>query len=524
MWHSIKMVRLSVWIALLAMGSIGAGTAHAQTTRAAKAANTPSAALARAEAAFERGDLLAAERAYGDVLQTDPDQPRALFRLAQIRRRRDPALAVSLLQQYVKQVPADPWGYQALAAAQADMGRGDEAVTTYDRALRLEPEDRDIALGEPRLLARLGRSDTAVVAYQHWLTSHPNDGEAWRELAEQLQREKRWRSAASALQHAVTLTPRDSKLAARLAAAKLRTAPAVELGLLGIGETDVATLGGAISGDFLAGDRSRIGVSFQQRRIESFDTIASTRRLAVRASVAARQDVQLAFSGGAVWSDRQDIEDTSSTHPELTFRLRRHPVARGVTVDVRAVHGPVDVTPQLVTDGLIRSQGTLTVEAPLGDGPLSLRGLGRMAVLSRLGDHNRTARLGAGLAVAIAPDAHLSGQWQRARYDHAATGYFTPQRADTIDGGLDLDREFEAVALALDVGAGGQRVQKFDQPLGTWSPSFRLWAMMAWTVHPGRQLLIECESYDSHVADAVSATADRWRYTSVTASLRFVLH
>lgn len=87
---------------------------------------------------------------------------RALFRLAQLRRDR-PAESAALLDRYVALVPLDPWGHLALASAHADAGRRAEALRVYDEALALEPGDRDIALGGPRLFARLGLTDRSMV-------------------------------------------------------------------------------------------------------------------------------------------------------------------------------------------------------------------------------------------------------------------------------------------------------------------------------------------------------------------------
>jgi hypothetical protein len=218
-------------------------------------------------------------------------------------------------------------------------------------------------------------------------------------------------------------------------------------------------------------------------------------------------------------------------------------------VDLRAQHGPVDVTPALAVDELMRSQVSAAVEAPVGSVFL-VRGSGRLAAMSRPGERNVGSRYGGGLAALLAPSVHLSGGWQQSRYRRPAVGYFAPRRTDTIEAGLDMDIERGAFALALDAGAGVDRVRKFgDEAVmpaprgaapspgrgnaarpqqqtasapGRWEPSLRAWGLASWALRPGRLLAIEFEAYDSRVADAV-LVAEQWRYASVTASLRLAV-
>ena len=64
-------------------------------------------ALARADSAFAAGSTRSAARNYGAVLAADPDNSRAVFRLAQLSRG-DPAVALQLFQRYVRLEPSDP--------------------------------------------------------------------------------------------------------------------------------------------------------------------------------------------------------------------------------------------------------------------------------------------------------------------------------------------------------------------------------------------------------------------------------
>jgi tetratricopeptide (TPR) repeat protein len=82
----------------------------------------------RGEAALEAGDLLQAEQT---------------------------------LEQATRLEPADPRGWQALAKAYDRRGRPDKAISAFDRAIVIEPDDPVALLGRCRLLVRVGRDDEA---------------------------------------------------------------------------------------------------------------------------------------------------------------------------------------------------------------------------------------------------------------------------------------------------------------------------------------------------------------------------
>jgi tetratricopeptide (TPR) repeat protein len=541
----------SVTVALLAALASVPSLAGAQTTGSVMEVDVAT-ELARAERAYEDEDHATAAEAYAAVLARDPDHTRALFRLAQLRRS-NPSSAIELLRRYVALVPADAWGHLALASALADAGRRVEALAAYDEALALEPDDRDIALGGPRLYARVGQPDRAIDGYRRWLATHADDGEAWRELADQLQRAQRFGGARRATERALGVAPGDQRLTARLQALRARTAPAVEASVLGIGETDVSTFGSALGADVGVGESARLGITFSNRQMWSLGDVAMAGRFVARGSVVPRSDLQVQFAGGVAWSGLQGTD--LRPRPEARVRLRRRPPRGGVTADVRAQHGPVDVTPQLAIDELTRTQLSAATEVPLG-GRLLARGSGRVAVMARPDERNIGLRYGGALATVLRPAVHLSGGWQQARYRDPAIGYFAPRLTDTVEAGLDMDLERGAWTFALDAGAGAQRVVKHaalatapitpiaprpsngrgrgnqgrnqpqapttpvvDETGARWGPAFRAWGLVGRSLRPGRFLAVEFETYDSQVADAVIA-AEQWRYASVTVSFR----
>src|SRR2546422_9224497 len=102
--------RARTFVALVLLEALAAS----HPRRATGQGGSPGAvALARADSAFAAGSTRTAARNYGAVLAADPDNSRAVFRLAQLSRG-DPAVALQLFQRYVRLEPSDPWGYMAV--------------------------------------------------------------------------------------------------------------------------------------------------------------------------------------------------------------------------------------------------------------------------------------------------------------------------------------------------------------------------------------------------------------------------
>ena len=478
--------------------------------------------LARAEAAYQREALEDAASAYELVLRIDPHHPRALFRLGQLRRA-DPARAIPLFDAYTRVVPRDAWGHLALSSSLADAGRYDEALAVYERANELEPDDRDIALGRPRLLARIGQPALALNSYKDWTARHPDDLEAWRERAGVAARLRRAPTAAAAWRRLREADPDDERAASRLAAARGRAAPALEFAGLGVGETDISTFGLQAGGDAAAGDVARVGGFWQRRRISSFGEVVVSDRFMGQLVAQPAPEVRFQLAAGVV-ARRADVEGSETvTTPEARARFRRRFASDRGGVDLRAQYGPVDATPALALDELTRSLVGGVADLPVG-ARWRARGLGSVWLMSRPEEEaNRGMRFGGSLAFATIPGMHVSGGWQQSRYRDPGIGYFAPERAEVIEGGLELERERGIFTVSLDAGAGIQRVQQHGAPMGAWDSALRAWAMLAWALAPGRQFTVEIEAYDSRVTDAVVVSTERWRYASLIAGFRFAV-
>jgi hypothetical protein len=98
--------------------------------------------LRRADAAFEAEDRALAERLYRQVLEIDPYQSRAVYRLGQLARNDEEALR--WFRRYIDLEPLDAWGWLAAGDMYLKLGKSLEAKSSFQRAADLEPEDKDI--------------------------------------------------------------------------------------------------------------------------------------------------------------------------------------------------------------------------------------------------------------------------------------------------------------------------------------------------------------------------------------------
>jgi tetratricopeptide (TPR) repeat protein len=373
--------------------------------------------------------------------------------------RNDPAAALRLFQRYVELEPEDPWGFMAVGEGLARAGRYGDALRSYDDALRLAPGEPEAVAGRAKVFARARAAAPAVTP----LVSSSRDS--------------------------------DGNTTFRLG-----------------GSAELQTRGPL-----------RLGVEASRDRVTDGVSTAGLEQLALRA---AWQPGRLASIEGALGGTRLERSDSGSTTvvPTGRVRARWRSSAHGVTVDVRAQRAVLAASPLLVNNRVLRTELRALVEIPVTR-TLKLRGLGRTALLRDTADLNHRTAVGGVVAVALSPAIEVSGQVHQIRYSHASTaGYFAPRLAQVVEAGSYL--EFETPSgwlLALDVGAGAQRVAEFGGQPGAWTRALRWYSLISAPLAPGRTLQLELEGEDSPVAREAATTAGAWRYGSAVLSLRWAL-
>jgi len=398
------------------------------------------------------------------------------------------------------------------------------AASEYAAVLAADPENSHATYR----LAQLTRNDPAAALrlFQRYVELEPEDPWGYMAVADALAQAGRYPEALQSYDDALRLAPGEPEAIAGRAKVFPRArvaAPAVTPLVSGSRDSDGNTtfrIGG--SAELAAQGALRLGAEANRDRVTDGVATAGLAQIALRT---AWRPSRLASIEGALGGTRLEPSDGGSTTVVLSGRLRaRWRSSHGAAVDVRAQRGVLAASPLLVDNRLVRTEVRTVVEIPVTRA-LKLRGLGRTAVLSDRADVNHRTELGLVLALPLSPAIELSGQVHQLRYSHASTaGYFAPRLGQVVEAGSYVELESPGGwLLALDVGAGAQRVAEFGGQPGPWTRSLRGYAFITAPLAPGRALQLELEGEDSMVAREAATTAGAWRYGSAALSLRWAL-
>ncbi len=474
--------------------------------------------LAQADSAFAAGRLDLARQRYAALLAREPGQSRAAYRLGQLAV--TPDSAVVWFRRYVELEPRDPWGYMAVGNATSRLGRWREALTWYDRAAELAPEERDVAVGRFRVHSRAGRREAAIAVLGDWLSRHPDDAEGWDLLGREQVRAGRPGSAERSFNNAVALG-RGGDVAERLV--NVRSARAFAVEPIGAYERDsdgnrTARVGVAVDGP--VADGVRVGVAGARGEIGDGVLAMPVTSGEVRLAARPHSTLRLDFAGGAA---RHDPGASGAPWTAATgeARLRWRAPAGGPALEVRGQRMPLGTTPLLVVTEAVRTEARGSLDLPAG--PLRLRGGGRAGTIRTTGQSNTRTGVSGAVVYPVGWQGELTVQYHRLAYaDPTEAGYFAPRLAETIEAGGYVELgEGGGVVAAIDLGAGAQRTAEHGALAGPWKPSLRAWGYLAVPLAPGRDLRVEFEGYNAPFAPEGVTTSSTWRFVSLSAGLRW---
>lgn len=477
--------------------------------------------LARADSAFARGDSAVAALGYAAVLAVEPASSRATYQRARLLPPGSPE-AVRLFRRYTELEPGDGWGFIALGQALLDAGLPGPAAGSFARAERLEPDAPEAAHGHALALAEAERTDAAIAVLERWVARSPGDASAWARLARERQRAGRIREALRALERAHALAP-DAALAERAASLRALAAPALTPLVGGSRDSDgVEVVRAGLAADVGASDRVRVGIAGAS--VQAGDGVARARAWegTVTAGWRPRRTLEADAALGAAGTG-------GDVHPVGRARLRWAAPAHGPGIELRAQRTPLYVSPALLEGSVILEEARGRVETPLA-GPLRARALGTLGILSDAAHDNRRLSWGGALAARVGGASELGVVYQEMGYrDPAGAAYFAPERVRTLEAATYVEWYGAwPLVVALDAGAGAQRVTEHGSLEGGWRRALRLWALVSWTGVSGREARLEVEGYDAATGTEVAPAPDgdaagSWRYGSARLSLRLPL-
>ena len=397
------------------------------------------------------------------------------------------------------------------------------AAREYAAVLAADPENSHATYR----LAQLTRDDPAAALrlFRRYVELEPEDPWGYMAVADALAHAGRYTEALHSYDDALRLAPGEPEAVAGRAKVFPRAraaAPAVTPLVSGTRDSDGnSTFRLGASAELQAGRPLRLGVEASRDRVTDGVATAGLAQLALRA---AWRPGRLASVEGALGGTRLEPSNGSTTVvPTGRVRARWRSSTHGPTVDLRAQRSVLAASPLLVDNRVVRTELRAVVEIPVARA-LKLRALGRTALLRDNADLNHRSTLGGVLAVALSPVIELSGQVHEIRYSHASTaGYFAPRLGQIVEAGSYVELETPSGwLLALDVGAGAQRVAEFGGQPGAWSRALRWYSLITAPLAPGRALQLELEAENSTIARE-AATSGAWRYGSAALSLRWAL-
>ncbi|MBI2401930.1 MAG: hypothetical protein HYV20_04160, partial [Gemmatimonadetes bacterium] len=330
-----------------------------------------------------------------------------------------------------------------------------------------------------------------------------------------------------ALDRSLALKPHQAT-ADRLELARALAAPAVEPVFGGSRDSDGNRLSRVgLRADVAPVEGARVGIAAERSTLADGLDTGSDAGIAVFGRWRPRAALSFEWSGGARRVESSARAPAPATLPSADLRVRFRAPGNGPRLDLRGRHEALAVSPMLIANRVTRSEVSARVEArvDLPAGPVWLRAMGRLGALDALLEINRRSLLGGGIAVPVSGAAEISGQVSHLAYDEpSSSGYFAPRLAQMAEVGSYAEvYPLPRWAVALDLGAGVQRVAQHGAPAGSWRGAFRLWALSSLRLQPGRDLVLELEAYDAPLATAAAVTSEGWRWGSASLSLRWGL-
>jgi tetratricopeptide (TPR) repeat protein len=111
---------------------------------------------------------------------------------------------------YTRSNPDNPWGHYMHGLSAWKTGDPEQAVASFDEALRLDPQHRKSLLNAARVLLETGRSREALARVERALSLEPLSGEGLRLLGRARYELKQTPEAIDAYQRAIALDERDA--------------------------------------------------------------------------------------------------------------------------------------------------------------------------------------------------------------------------------------------------------------------------------------------------------------------------
>ncbi len=163
--------------------------------------------LQQAMALHQSGQLQPAQRLYQSVLNDEPNNFDALHLLGVVAfQTQQHALAVELIGKAIS-LHANAAFYSNLGNAQAALGQQQDAVASFDNAIRLKPDYADAYSNRGNALKALDQLHEALADYDHAIALKPDLADAWFNRGNALRELGQLETAIVSFDRAIALNP-----------------------------------------------------------------------------------------------------------------------------------------------------------------------------------------------------------------------------------------------------------------------------------------------------------------------------
>lgn len=154
------------------------------------------------------GRLKEARRLYERVIQADPRCAEAMHLLGTlIGQQGDQVRALDWMNKAIAREPGNPLYRKNAAVTLLQLGRHEEAVAAYRKAVELRPDFAEARIALGGLLTDLERHDEAIAILLEAVERQPDTDNAWTQLGRALQHASRPAEAADCYARAIALNP-----------------------------------------------------------------------------------------------------------------------------------------------------------------------------------------------------------------------------------------------------------------------------------------------------------------------------
>ena len=168
----------------------------------------PHEALKTASEALQKGDIDRAYALYSSILEHDPKNADAVHMLGVIESQRgNHTLGLNLIEKATALAPQNAILHCHRGNALMNFKRFDEALASYETAIRLRPDYADAFYNRGHVLVALKRLDEALVSYDATIRLKPDRADAFNARGTTLLNLKRFNEALASYETAIRLKP-----------------------------------------------------------------------------------------------------------------------------------------------------------------------------------------------------------------------------------------------------------------------------------------------------------------------------